>query len=317
MQSNIIVKRYEPSEYEMWNNHIKAAKNSLFMFDRNYMDYHKDRFEDHSLMFFKNDKLMAVFPANEKEGSLYSHGGLTYGGMISNEDMHQMAMLDCFAALRKYCLEHSINRILYKAIPHVYHVQPAEEDKYALYRNGAKLVETSASTVINLKQPIKMTKGRKAQINRARREGVRIELLTDIKAFKAFIEMENKILESRHNTHAVHNYEELHMLYERFPDSIHLYGAFLNDDFIAGVVIYEYDQVIHTQYMASNELARKVGGLDLIINIIIEKYKETKLWLDFGISTENGGRYLNEGLISQKEGFGGRTNIYEIWELVL
>ena len=63
---------------------------------------------------------------------------------------------------------------------------------------------------------------------------------------------------------------------------------------------------------------RKIGGLDLVIATIIEKYKQgKKMWLDFGISTEHGRIYLNEGLISQKEGFGGRTGVYETWKIDL
>lgn len=54
-----------------------------------------------------------------------------------------------------------------------------------------------------------------------------------------------------------------------------------------------------------------------MIATIIEKYKQEKMWLDFGISTEHGRIYLNEGLISQKEGFGGRTGVYETWKIDL
>ena len=67
--------------------------------------------------------------------------------------------------------------------------------------------------------------------------------------------------------------------------------------------------------MAADEVARQIGALDLTISTVIDTFKEKKLWLDFGISTEDGGKYLNEGLISQKEGFGGRTNVYEMWKL--
>ena len=41
----------------------------------------------------------------------------------------------------------------------------------------------------------------------------------------------------------------------------------------------------------------------------------TEAIFDFGISTEQGGRYLNEGLIFQKEGFGARTVVYDTYEL--
>ena len=173
------------------------------------------------------------------------------------------------------------------------------------------------STYVNLSDPLKMPKGRKAQISRARREGVVIEELTELQDFNRFIELENEVLTQRHNVQAVHTGEELKLLHDRLPENIHLFAALKEGNLIAGTVVYEYDQVIHTQYMAANDEARTVGALDLAVATVIEKYKNTKKWLDFGISTEHGKIYLNEGLCSQKEGFGGRTGVYEIWELNL
>ena len=146
-----------------------------------------------------------------------------------------------------------------------------------------------------------MPKGRKAQISRARREGVVIEELTELQDFNRFIELENEVLTQRHNVQAVHTGEELKLLHDRLPENIHLFAALKEGNLIAGTVVYEYDQVIHTQYMAANDEARTVGALDLAVATVIEKYKNTKKWLDFGISTEHGKIYLNEGLCSQKD----------------
>lgn len=313
----IRVHRYTEQDIETWNKFNRESKNSLFMFDRNYMDYHSDRFKDHSLMFYEDEKLIALLPMSEKEETLSSHGGLTYGGFISDTKMKQHTMNDCFDALLTYAREKDFKNIVYKVIPHIYHAQPAEEDRYSLYANGARLVTVDASTYINLKNPLKMPKGRKAQISRAKREGVTIEVLTDKEAYDAFIELENKVLWERHETKAVHTSEELKLLHDRFPENIHLFGALKEGELIAGTVVYEYEQAVHTQYMAANEEARQIGALDLAVHTVIEKYKENKLWMDFGISTEHGRIYLNEGLISQKEGFGGRTGVYEIWEIEL
>lgn len=313
--SEMVIRRYVEEMKEAWNCFCVNAKNPLFMFDRNYMDYHSERFLDHSLMFYNEGKLVSVFPANESDGSLYSHGGLTYGGLVLDQKAKQHTVNACFDLLIDYMEMNDIKNIYYKTIPHIYHEQPSEEDRYALYRHNAYLLEVSASTVLNLRNPVKMSKGRKAQISRARREGVKIQNLTEKKHFYKFMEIENEVLEHRHHTHALHSADELYMLYGRFPDHIHLFGALLEGELIAGTIIYEYGQVVHTQYMAANETARKMGALDLAVAAVIEKYKDTKLWLDFGISTECGGRYLNEGLISQKEGFGGRTDVYETWML--
>ena len=311
------VKRYEEGDSDIWNRFNMTSKNHLFMFDREYMDYHKDRFSDHSLILYSDDDIIALLPACERDGALISHAGLTFGGFITNEKMKQHTMNDCFTALIAYAKEQGWSSITYKMIPHCYHAQPAEEDWFSLYANGARLITVDVSTVIDLGDPLKMPKGRKAQISRGRREGVEVRVLTDIESYRSFIDLENEILESRHNTHAVHTADELMLLHSRFPDSINLYGAIKDGKLIAGVVVYEYDRVVHTQYMASDDEARTIGALDLIIATLIDKYRNTKLWLDFGISTEHDRIFLNEGLVSQKEGFGGRTNIYAIWKLDL
>lgn len=313
----ISIERYSDDKAEKWNQFNKNSKNYLFMFDRKYMDYHKDRFKDHSLMFYDGDKLIALLPMSEHEDVLISHGGLTYGGVISNTDMKQHIMMDCFRELIGYAQNNGFKTIRYKCVPHIYHNQPAEEDKFALFAYGAKLDTIDVSTYMNLINPIKMAKGRKAQISRARREGVIVNELTELEDFKKFIDLENEVLTQRHGVHAVHTGEELKFLHDRLIDNIHLFAALKNGNLIAGTVVYEYDQVVHTQYMAANYEARTIGALDLVISVVIEKYKNIKKWLDFGISTEHGRVYLNEGLCSQKEGFGGRTGVYEIWELKL
>lgn len=309
--------RYSDDKADIWNQFNRQSKNSLFMFDRKYMDYHKDRFTDHSLMFYDEDKLIAILPMSEHGEELASHGGLTYGGFITDSKMKQHTMMDCFETLIWYAKENGFKNIRYKCIPHIYHSQPAEEDRFALFARGAKLDIVDVSTVVNLRSPLKMPKGRKAQISRARREGVLIEELTELKDYNRFIELENEVLTERHDVKAVHTGDELKLLHDRLPENVHLFAALKEGNMIAGTVVYEYDNVVHTQYMAANDEARTLGALDLAVATVIEKYKDSKEWLDFGISTEHGKIYLNEGLCSQKEGFGGRTDVYEIWQLDL
>ena len=51
------------------------------------MEYHNDRFEDFSLMVYKNGKLIALLPANKKDNIVYSHQGLSYGGVVYMKDV--------------------------------------------------------------------------------------------------------------------------------------------------------------------------------------------------------------------------------------
>ncbi len=189
----IKVVEYSLEKKEEWDGFNHKSKNYLFMFDRNYMDYHSNRFEDHSLMFYREDDLIALLPMNKKDNQLISHGGLTYGGFITNEKMKQHTMNECFDALLEHARNNDISQITYKVIPHIYHAQPAEEDIYSLFINNASVLKVEASTTLNLSAPLKMPKGRKAQISRAKREGVTVVELTEDESFKAFIGLENSV----------------------------------------------------------------------------------------------------------------------------
>lgn len=309
----ITIKRYSIEQKDLWDAFVDASKNGTFMLKRGYMDYHADRFTDHSLLFYRDEELVALLPASQHAEELRSHGGLTYGGMICGYDMKQHIMDDCITALVEYMKSNAINTLLYKSLPYIYHRYPSQEDLYALWRNGAQLVRRDVSSTIEFNEnPIKLPKGRKAQISRAKREGVEIKQSTE---FDAFIALENQVLNQYHQTKAVHTGSELALLHSRFPEQIKLYAAMHENEMVAGVLVFVYDKLVHTQYMASSEYGRENGALDLAISTIIEEYQGQKQYLDFGISTEESGKILNNGLISQKEGFGGRSVVYDFYEL--
>lgn len=306
------IQTYTQDKKDVWDAFVKNAKNGIFMFERGFMDYHSDSFKDNSLMFYENGELLAVLPASLHGDELRSHGGLTYGGLITSDKMKQHHMNDCFDVLKAYMQENKISKLIYKVIPHIYHKQSAEEDLYALHTSGAKLFKIEPSTTVFLKNPLKMPKGRKAQVARAKREGVVIQESID---FEKFIALENSILSERHATQAVHTAKEVALLKSRFDDKIQLWTAEYQGKMIAATLLFIYDNVVHTQYMAADETAREIGGLDLLIKTLMDKFSESHTYFDFGISSENNGQFLNEGLIAQKEGFGGRTTIYQTWEL--
>ena len=127
------IRRYAPALADEWNQFVAASKNGTFLFDRRYMDYHSDRFTDHSLMIYRRGKLYAVLPANVDGDTLYSHQGLTYGGLLMNERTTAAEVVDIFRLLNATLREEGIRKVVYKAVPWIYHKQPAEEDLYAIF----------------------------------------------------------------------------------------------------------------------------------------------------------------------------------------
>jgi len=313
--SAVNVVPYDDSRRREWDEFVSRAKNGHFLFLRGYMDYHADRFPDASLMFYDDDtRLLALLPATARdEGqTLASHAGLTFGGVVSSDSMKVALMLELFDAMLTHLRAAGFTQLVYKAVPHIYHRGPAEEDLYALFRAGALLSRRDVSSAIDMSARLPFSKGRKYSIKLAERSGVEISESED---FDTFMAIEERVLAERHGVRPVHTAAELSTLARRFPENIKLYTAHRADRMLAGVVVYATDRVAHAQYISANDEGREVGATDLIISALLSDYYAAKKFFDFGISTERAGLYLNEGLAANKQGYGGRAIVYDFYEL--
>ena len=305
--------KYTIEQKNNWNEFVKNSKNAHFFFQRDYMEYHSDRFEDFSLMFFdETDKLIAILPANIKEKILYSHQGLTFGGFLVDDKMKTETMLEIFESLKLFLKEQNIEKIVYKCIPYIYHIKPSEEDRYALFRNDATLIRRDFTSTIDLIEQVRYSKGRKWTINKAKKESIETFESDD---YKTFWELLTGVLESNHEAKPVHTLEEIKKLASLFPKNIKLFLAKKDERIVSGALIYENQNIVHTQYLANSEEGRELGALDLLIDYLIKDIYKNKKYFDFGISNEDAGRYLNTGLIAQKEGFGARAVVHDFYEL--
>ena len=305
---------YDPTRESSWNEFVKGSRNGLFLFDRQYMEYHSDRFVDYSLMFYEGEKLLAVMPANVEGSKVISHGGLTFGGIISGKRVNAETMLRLFEGLLEKLRADGVDTLIYKAVPHIFHDLPAEEDLYALYRSDAELVRRDASEVIDLRQQLPFSKGRKWCINKAKKHGVTVGPSED---YESFMEIEADLLRSKYNTEPTHSASELKLLAGRFPENISLFMATFEDHLVAGVIIYESKNVAHAQYIGATSLGKEVGALDCILSYLITERYSDKHYFDFGISTKKEGLYLNTDLAKNKESYGGRMIVFDTYRINL
>lgn len=309
------IQRYS-SEYRfIWNDFIESSKNGHFFFNRNFMEYHENSFEDFSLMFFsEKKKLVAVLPANIKRNILYSHQGLSFGGLITNKLMKTELMLEIFEEMMKFLKQSGVIKMLYKCVPHTYHLLPADEDKYALFRNNAKLVRRDVSSTIFIRNKLNLQSQRKRAIERAKKNKLIFE---ESKNYKDFWEILNFNLISKFNVAPVHNLTDIVKLVNLFPKNIKLFIARKEKDIYGGAVVFENKNIAHTQYLVNTADGRKIGALDLVINELITNIYKHKLFFSLGISNENNGKILNSGLINQKEGFGASAVSHDFYELLI
>lgn len=308
------IQRYAPEMKPQWDVFVDSSKNGTFLLKRDYMEYHADRFPDNSFVYTdENDNFLALLPATRHGDVLSSHAGLTYGGLIMSDSTSATDPLAMFALLREEMKCSGLRQLVYKPIPHIYHRQGAEEDLYALFRNDARLIVRNISTVINLRDPLPSGRlGWKAQKRQAK-SGI---LVSEVGNVDRFWEMATENLLMRHKVRPVHTASELNYLKSCFPDNIRFFIATDPDDeVLASAVIYLDRQVIHLQYASSTPKGKKLYATDVIYHELIHKLLPGNNYFDFGISNEDGGRYLNEGLAHHKEEFGGRSVVYDTYRI--
>lgn len=305
------INKYTPADCATWNRFVKSSRNGTFLFERAYMDYHSDRFTDFSLLVYRKGKLYALLPANQVGDTLYSHQGLTYGGFIMDDKATVSDVLEMFGAANLFLRQNGFSKVVYKAIPYIYDKIPAQEDLYALFRIGATQIAGNISSTIYSAERLKFTESRKSGLRKAKAGGLRVVESDDL---AAFWEILSSNLEDKYSVKPVHTLAEISLLKSRFPEQIRLYLCLDGDTPVGGTLIYETGRVVHTQYISANYAGKCCGALDLLFDYLInEKYAEVPIF-DFGQSTENSGYILNENLIFQKEGFGGRGVMYNVYE---
>ena len=309
----IEVKRYKENDKALWNEVTKKSKNGVFLFDRDYMDYHKDKFTDHSLVLYKGNKIIALFPADENNREIYSHGGLTFGSLVMTLDIKATEVLEGLELIKTYYRELGFIKMTYKVVPAIFHKYPAEEDLYGLFRMNANLVRRDISSVIKINDKIKFSESKKQAVTKC--EKLNIQVFENVD-FTDYWKLLSEVL-AKFEKKPVHSIEEISKLKSAFAENIKLFEARSNGELLAGVVIYDFGSVVHTQYMANSQEGRKIGALDFINHKLISEVFREKEYYSFGISTENQGRELNAGLIQQKEMMGSRGIAIDFYEIPL
>lgn len=310
----IKITRYSSDMASEWNAFIAESRNATFLFNRGYMDYHADRYNDHSLIAAEGERIIALLPAEEYHSPsrgkiLRSHGGLTYGGWaVRKRHTDASDMLEIFSVMMEYCRGEGFSGIDYKPLPYIYSVMPADDDLYALYRSGASLQSRNLSCAIDYRHNPGFNTQQRRNLKRSAGNNVIIELDADINEFHRLL---SDCLKERHDAAPVHTVSELQTLKERFPENIRLYIISVTGEGPqAGVCIFDTGIVAHAQYIWSTPSARQRGLLTRLFDYLIKEYSERN-YFDFGTNNEAGGMILNSGLYRQKFSLGGGGVAYD------
>ncbi|MGG7034343.1 MAG: FemAB family protein [Flavobacterium sp.] len=296
------VRTYISTDYTEWNAFIGKAKNATFLFHRDFMEYHKDRFDDFSLMIFENEKLVAVLPANKKENEVFSHQGLTYGGLVFAESFKGSDLNEILEAVFQFLKDNSISKLTLKPILSFYtSADYIQYESFLIQKNG-QLFRRDLNLAIDFSKPLQVSKSKLKHFRKTVKLGLELRQETVFDTFW------NQILEPRlqekYQAKPVHNLKEITKLHHQFPDKILQYNAYFEGELLAGVTLFHSEKVIKSQYGATSEKGEKLRALDFIFISLIEKYKDSVNFFDMGTVTEMNGKSYNKGLLQQKEELG-------------
>ena len=308
------VKKYSSEFNTLWNEFVAKSKNATFLFHRDFMEYHQDRFKDFSLLIFdENQQLMAILPANKVDNMLFSHQGLTYGGILLDEKIKLSDCISITKSVFEYLSASGFKKLIFKEVPTIYHQLPSDELQYLIFVLQGNLVRRDVLSVLDLKSPFVFSRDRKNGVKRGLKNNLIVKEEADFKSFWNEILIPNLAL--KHQAKPVHTLEEIQYLYSKFPNNIRQFNVYQNDKIVAGTTIFESKLVAHSQYISGNSDKNELGSLDFLHDYLISNVFKNKKYFDFGISNENQGKNINEGLMYWKESFGARSITQDFYEV--
>lgn len=292
---------YQPKNKDAWDSFVVTAKNGTFLHQRDFMDYHAHKFEDFSLIIrSEKEQVLAILPANRVENQIYSHAGLTYGGLLLQKGEKLANIILYWQQLLTFLAENGIETLFYKTVPLHYHRELSLEEQYIFSLLQAQIYRTDTSFVIDNQQFSEFNHRRQRSIKKALKQQPTIAE-GDFGLYWEEILTPN--LQARFGVNPVHSLEEILLLKSRFPTSIFQYNLFLDQQIAAGVTIFKTNTTAHAQYISTNELGKATGAVDYLFDFLIKTaFKDTR-YFSFGIANEAQGKKMNWGLAEWKESF--------------
>ena len=306
------IERYDDSLSQVWDDFVGTSKNGTFMLTRKFISYHQDRFEDSSLLVYKKTKLIAVFPANSKENTIYSHQGLSYGGLILPKQIKLKDVLTVFGEILKDYNQKGFSKLLIKQTPSLYHLQPSDEIEYALFVCKAELYRRDAAICLR-PSSFAPNENRKRKIKSANAHNFQIHETDNMKPFWNEVLIPN--LQISHGGTPVHSLQEIQFLRDSFPENIKQYDIYEGDKIIGGTTLFNANKTSLAQYISATPFGKSTDALSSLFSTIITKESTGFEYFSFGHSNENNGRALNHTLSYWKESFGGNTMTHDFYDV--
>ena len=315
-RSMINIRRFEPSDKSQWDYFVNRSNNGTFILLRDFMDYHKHRFQDHSLLIFSNNELISVFAAHETGKQIHGHQGLTYGGYLFPKQLSLLLKEEILIQTFAYYKNLGFKEVNIKPIPTIYHSLPDESTDYLAFKLKGTIFRCDTTSFLSLEPSnIPDFSGRDFVKFEKVYPDHHISSSKDISQYWENILVPS--LQKRHQVYPAHTASEMQMLMDRFPENISFYNVCIDQEPVAGCILFDTGRVLHVQYNAANEKGLQNGALRYLHKKLILNFSGKRRYYNFGISNENDGSYINKGLLEWKESFATSIFTHKFYRFML
>lgn len=310
-----------------WDSFVRTARNGTIFHTRKFLSYHPvGRFTDASLLLMDGESILGLLPAAVKEDGgkkmLVAHPGASYGGLVidSAASVEETgAMLDAVLAFAK--TQNYAGVSLLRLPPASLQTGFSEDQLYWAFQKGFSMTRCEMDGAIDVshlaeKDILESLSGKcRNMVRQAERAGISVKLSNDFATFWPILE---GVLSGRHGTKPTHTLEEIQKLHALLPDGFRLLAAYDGTTMVGGIVLVTiHDHALYTLYMAQEYSSQQKHPMHLLLAEAMRlAIAEKRRVLHLGVSTEDGGKKINEGLFFFKESFGCRPVRRESWEII-
>ncbi len=291
--------RYHESWRASWDSFIMKSKNGMFQFLRSFLDYHGNKFSDHSLIFMEKDRVVACLAGHQVDDCYHSHKGLSYGGLVTNiENISQLQLL--IGAMEGYLTAQGFKNYNLRVLPGFMH--PINESlHYLLLENGASMTNYRLTMLVNLHEEITYSSTINRKIKKYANSHSTVGLTKDLPAFYQHLA---DGLNNKYQVSPLHTLEELQLLQTLFPDHLECWEVIIDGEFAAGCILFMDRNWVKLQYLFSAESNASTLLLHQLYSI-----KGRFQYFDLGSSNSLDQHKLNVGNHQFKHFVGGRPKL--------
>ncbi len=297
-----------------WDELVHKAVNSSLIHYRDYMEYHQDRFEDRSLVIFQKNRLRAILPLEGKDGELYSHRGLTFGGLLIDPDVNADELIGMVGQLVHSLARNGIKKLSITEVPSFFWTSPEHLSRWwhATASLGGLASESRVFYAVPLPSQVR-DRGKRWGMRKALTQGLRVSRGQDLGSFWEKVLVPN--LAQRHAAKPVHSLVEIESLHQKFPDTIQLWTVGQETELMGGCILFLHHGVAHCQYLSSTPLGRKYRALDLLFAELIDCLSPGYQFLSLGTAVLHTTDLPDAGLVHWKESWGAKAHPTPSWNL--